>query len=118
MFEVLYHHIDHSCSELAEQNNHLIRDAECVSDVIHNLNSLSGMDEILQRLREKENILSDETRKMDILQRSLERINQTYKSCEVRIQDEVEQSRIKYPMRNVGTMNLRETRYIVQEFIS
>ncbi len=116
MFEVLCQQLNMSSSDLESKIRTLNIRLNELRTITNNLHSLSGMDAVIKKLRIEEENLSMQIGKLDSMKQGLTRINQTYRTCENRIQDEIEQNCVKYPARKVTGLRLDSVNAIIPDF--
>lgn len=103
MFSVRLDRMCDDCVQLERQMSELNQLNMDLEYAIRALSSLSGMDDLIARLRTQKSCMEAEHIHLGQMAQGLDKIILDYTSCENRICDNGEQSVIRYVRRDIGT---------------
>lgn len=103
MFSVKLDRMCDSCVQLERQMSEMNQLNMDLEYAIRGLSSLSGMDDLMARLRTQKSFMEMEQISLRQMMQGLDKITIDYASCENRICDNSEQSVIRYVRREIGT---------------
>ena len=95
MFSVFLAQLDDSCQRLYRIVLKLNFDIQRIERVMHELNSLSGMDIAKRQLRREKEKLEEQTQSMLQMLRGLEKVRMSYSMAERRILENGEGNRVR-----------------------
>lgn len=102
MFSIVTNQAIEDCVQLERcVSGFLVQNLE-MEAIIREVESLSGMEEILARLKSQHGIMQEENRVLRQMMQALDKTILSYRNCENRICENGEQSMIRYARREIG----------------
>lgn len=108
MFSIIISQVIHECDQLEKQVHELSEQTVELERVIGELGSLSGMEDVIARLRAKNAEMDSERTVLGQMASGLGRAVSDYTHCENRICDVAEQNIILYARQEIGINNFSD----------
>ena len=102
MFSIVTNQVMEDCLQLEQCVSQLKTENMEMESIIREIGSLSGMDEVMTRLKSQHSGIREEIRILRQMMLGLDKTVLYYMNCERRICENVEQSMIQYVRREVG----------------
>lgn len=115
MFRIITNQVIEQCEQLAQCG--ILLTAECIEteEIRRQLGTLSGMEDILDRLKTSQYRLQEETQMLRQLTQGLDKTLQKYRNCENQICENVEQGVVCYERREIDMNDFSKLSKLLEE---
>lgn len=118
MFHIITNQAIEDCVQIEQCVSQLVTQNIEAESVVRELGSLSGMGEVLIRLRGELGRMQEETRVLRQMAQGLDRTVLYYQNCENRICENAEQSVIRYVRKEIGMNDFSQISNLLGEVLS
>lgn len=118
MFHIVTNQAIEDCVQIEQCVSQLVAQNIEAESVARELGSLSGMGEVLTRLRGELGRMQEETRVLGQMAQGLDRTVLYYLNCETRICENAEQSAIRYVRKETGMNDFSQISNLLGEVLS